>query len=138
MVKPESATSQADSGFWIKSYSSGGEVIKIRYILFTILLVFGALPDLLSLPHVNLVELLGKVGLILVLAYTLYVINEVEKTAKADGLLTKSEKLPIIITEIFSPIIAGAFYYYCWKKQFSIKARQANKYSWIIFGIEFL
>lgn len=112
--------------------------MKTRYIFFTILLVLGTLPDLSRLPHVNLVELLGKVGLILVLVYTLYVINEVEKTVEVNEALTKDEKLPIIITEIFNPIIVGAFYYYCWKKQFPIKARQANKYSWIIFGIQFL
>lgn len=111
--------------------------MKKRYIFFTILVLL-FLSNLASVPYINLVELLGRVGPILILVYTLYVINEVEKTAEADEPLTKSEKLPVIITEIFNPIIAGAFYYYCWKSQFPIKARQANKYSWIIFGIEFL
>lgn len=68
----------------------------------------------------------------------MYVINAVEKTKFHSGGLTRNEKIQVIITEIFNPLIGGTFYYYCWKKDFPKKASQANLYSWIIFGIEIL
>lgn len=101
-----------------------------RYIFFAII----ALPALASL-------LLGRYTrsfYILPLIYTLYLINRVEGEAATDTGLTRNEKLQVIITEIFNPIIAGAFYYYTWKKQFPKKASQANLYSWIIIGIGFM
>ena len=65
-------------------------------------------------------------------------IKEVEKEAKGSNGLTQNEKIQVIITEVLDPVIAGAFYYYCWKNQFPKKARQANLYSFIIVGIELI
>lgn len=73
---------------------------------------------------------------ILPLVWTIYLINQVEKNKFHSGGLTQNEKIQVIITEVFNPLISGAFYYYCWKKEFPKKASQANLYSWIIVGIE--
>lgn len=103
--------------------------MKKRYILF-VLIVILSLPSIL----INNLNLL----IILVLAYTLYFIRRVERTAQQDGELTQSEKIQVIITEILNPLVAGAFYYYCWKNKFPKKASQANLYSWIIVGIDLI
>jgi uncharacterized membrane protein YedE/YeeE len=49
--------------------------------------------------------------------------------------LTTGEKVQIWITTLINPIIAGAIYYYGWKKLLPVKAKQANKISWIAFAI---
>lgn len=69
---------------------------------------------------------------LLVAIYSFYYKSKVIKSAKHDGKLTRSQKVNVIITEILSPVIAGAIYYYGWRKHLPIKAQQANKYSWII------
>ncbi len=70
-------------------------------------------------------------GLAVAYFFRVKVSNEVKK----DGPLDDTEKLIVIVTEILSPILAGAIYYYGWKNKFPKKASQANKYSWIVFLI---
>lgn len=72
------------------------------------------------------------------LIWTIYLINKVARGESTNQRLTKNEKIQVIITEILYPIIAGAFYYYCWKNEFPKKASQANKYSFIIFVVEII
>lgn len=69
------------------------------------------------------------------MVYVLFFISKVEKEGQVGDGLTQKEKTQVIITEIFDPIVAGAFYYYCWKNQFPKKASQANLYSWVIVGV---
>lgn len=59
-------------------------------------------------------------------------LSETTKHPKAD--ITSDEFLHVILPEIFSPVIAGAIFYYSWRKKMPKKASSANKYSWIIFG----
>ncbi len=73
-----------------------------------------------------------------VLAYILYFINKIEKKYKKDGPLVGSEKLQVIVTEALAPILAQSFYYYCWRNELPMKAKQANRYGWIVIGIEIL
>lgn len=70
--------------------------------------------------------------------WTVYLIIKVNKETKKDVPLARDEKIQVIITEIFNPILAGALYYYVWREKFPTKANQANKYSFIIFGLLFL
>ena len=67
--------------------------------------------------------------------YAGYINKRYKSNVPNNSPLTATEKLIVIITEIATPIIAGAIYYYSWKKQTPTKSRQANKYSWIIFGV---
>jgi Na+-transporting methylmalonyl-CoA/oxaloacetate decarboxylase gamma subunit len=69
-----------------------------------------------------------------VLAYSIYFMKSVKKNSSKDSGLTKAEKIKVIASEALNPLIAGAIYYYGWRKQLPQKANQANKYSFIIFG----
>jgi hypothetical protein len=44
----------------------------------------------------------------------------------------------VILTEFFSPIIAGLIYYFGWKKLLSSKAKQAIHYSFIVLGAQLI
>lgn len=70
--------------------------------------------------------------------YAIYFMDKVKHTTKKDAPLKKNEKIIVLITEILSPILSGAAYYYGWKKTFPQKAKQANNYSLIIFLIMLL
>ncbi len=70
---------------------------------------------------------------LIVASYVLYFTNLIESKYKKNGSLTKNEKISVWITVFLQPLLAQAFYYYCWKKEFPIRAAQANKYGWIAF-----
>lgn len=61
--------------------------------------------------------------------------SKVKKNTASDIELSGKEKAQVIITEILNPVVAGAIYYYGWKKVLPKKAKQANKYSFIIVGV---
>lgn len=77
-----------------------------------------------------------NIVILLALIYVLYLIKKVENSTAGNTELTQNEKIQVIITEILNPLVAGAFYYYCWKNRFPKKASQANIYSWVIVGTE--
>ncbi len=77
---------------------------------------------------------MGLVIFIIVLFYSFYLMDKIKERSKKDGSLTRSEKIQIIITEVFNPIVAGAVYYYGWKKTMPKNAKWANRYSWYVFG----
>ena len=67
--------------------------------------------------------------------YSVYYSRKLKETVKdKSSELTSNEILHVVVPEIFSPIIAGAVYFYGWRKDMPRRASQANKYSWIIFG----
>lgn len=104
-----------------------------RYIVFTLIL-------LLNIPFLLAGWLVGNyvnanVIFLLALVYALYLIRKVEVSGQEDTGLTNGEKVQVVVTEIFNPIIAGAFYYYCWKSRFSKKANQANRYSYAVVAV---
>lgn len=105
--------------------------IRKRYIFFTIIVLPGILIYLLAGNYFNITLLI-----LLALAYVLYLIKKVENGIKGNTELTQNEKTQVIITEILNPVVAGAFYYYCWRNKFPKKASQANIYSWAIVGVE--
>lgn len=72
------------------------------------------------------------------LAYVLYLINRIENKSNRDQGLTRGDQVKVIITELLTPIIAGVFYYFCLKDTHPIKAKQALKYNWIVFSIQFV
>ena len=73
-----------------------------------------------------------------VIAYAVYVINQIQKTGRSNEQLTTSEKWKVILTEIFGSVVVWTLYYYSLRKDFPKKASQANKYGWIITGIQIL
>lgn len=105
---------------------------KVFFIIFMALYGLGFLSNLLNGNIIGIVESV-------IFAVSLWVafglINKVIATGQSNDLLTSEEKKKVLITEFFSPIIVGAFYYYSWKKNFPEKAKQANKYSWMIIGV---
>ncbi len=79
---------------------------------------------------------------IIIIIVTLLSIVLMLKTKKtiADGQvseesLTKNEKLYIWIFSILDPVLAGAIFYYGWKKKLPKKAHQANQISMRAFFI---
>ena len=57
---------------------------------------------------------------------------------QVDGDLTKKEKVIIYILCLLNPIFVWTILYYGWKKKLPIKAKKANKISFISFWIEVL
>lgn len=62
----------------------------------------------------------------------------VHKNTKKDAPLTQSEKIQVSITVFLNPILAGLVYYFGWKKKLVIKAREANRLSFIFFAFQLL
>ena len=111
----------------------------MRKVFFAVFMFMYALGLALNL----LVRSIDNVLEISILATSLYfafsLINKVlSSRTDANSQLDSSEKKKVIITEIFSPIIVGAFYYYSWKKSFPLKAKEANRYSWMILLVQLL
>lgn len=50
--------------------------------------------------------------------------------------LQGSEKIIVWVANIINPLIAGFLFYYMWRKSLPNKAKQANRVSFIVFGIE--
>lgn len=102
----------------------------MRYIFFIIL-------ELIYLVNVlsgNYYFLL----LALILVLVLRDIRAVEKALSEDQPLFGRDRWKVLLFEFFEPVVAGAFYYYCWKKRFPKRASQANRYSWLIVGLQVL
>lgn len=119
-----------DISFMILLILGGDSYLKKRYIFLGIIVFISAFRAVLG----NWWTLIYLLPLI----WTPYLISEIEKSKSNSKGLTQNQKIQVIITEIFNPLIAGAFYYYCWKKEFPKKASQANIYSWVIVGIEII
>lgn len=101
----------------------------MRYVFYALLVLL----NISGLMRGNIAAII----FIAVLTLTLYIANKIE-IKKKDGPLQGNDKLFVILTEVFNPVIAGAFYYYIWKKTMPKKASEANKYSFIIVGAEVL
>lgn len=78
--------------------------------------------------------MLLAISFITSLIFSIYYKSKVIEDNSKDSELTSKEKLIVLLTTFLSPVIAGAVYYYGWKKKLPIKARQANKYSWLMVG----
>lgn len=100
----------------------------MRYLFFVIF----ELLYLLSLLAGNIFAVVEMA----LLAVVLYLIRKVEKQNTVDAGLTNQEKYVILATEFLSPVVAGAFFYYCWRRKFPIKANWANRFSWIVVGLK--
>lgn len=50
--------------------------------------------------------------------------------------LEGKERLIVWIANIINPVITGFLFYYMWRKSFPDKAKQANRISFIVFGVE--
>lgn len=100
----------------------------MRYVFFVIVEFLYLLPVISKGSYLNIFWMI-------LLAYVLFLIHKVEKGRNSNSELTRGEKLQVIVTAILMPIVAGAFYYYSWKKRLPKIASQANKYSIISFLI---
>ena len=49
--------------------------------------------------------------------------------------LTNNEKIYISILLLISPLISGAIFYYMWRRTLPVKARWANRMSFVVLGI---
>ncbi|MEI7511078.1 MAG: hypothetical protein WCJ84_02890 [Candidatus Peregrinibacteria bacterium] len=83
------------------------------------------------------------IGTLLLLIFTViaFFYMRKEKNAIPEGQvlqapLTGKEKVIIGCLCIIDPIIAGAVFYYGWKKQMPVKANQANQISLGVFVLE--
>lgn len=101
----------------------------MRYIFYALLVLI----NLSGITHGDIASIVFVANL----TFVMYYINKLEQRKKDQGLIG-NDKLVIILTEVLNPLVAGAFYYYCLKKKLPKTASQANKYSWIIFGIMFV
>lgn len=108
--------------------------MRKRYIFFAIIALL-SLPGLLvniSAGNFFSLDLITFLSLI----YVLYLISKIEKQASTESGLTRNETIQVVITEVLTPLLAGAFYYYTLRNKFPKKANRANLYSWIIIAVE--
>lgn len=75
------------------------------------------------------------IGLLALVTSIVYMLVLKRQSAKEEDGLNVKELPIIVLTEIFSPILAGAVYYYGWRHQFPRKAHQANQISLAILII---
>lgn len=107
----------------------------MRTIFFVIFMIIAASGAFFSFTDGDYLYFVLNIAGLAGLYFTNDLINKILRGSGNNSSLTESEKTRVIITEITSPLIAGAFYYYGLKNKFPKKASEANKYSWIIFGI---
>lgn len=98
----------------------------MRYLFFGIFEIYYLYSFLFQQSYIGLYAAV-------ILAFVFFLVHKTEKTKNSTSELTSGEKVQVIITELLLPIIAGAFYYYCWKNKLPKKASQANKYSILTF-----
>ncbi len=72
------------------------------------------------------------------LFFTLSAFFLLSKIKKQNGVLNRGQKAWAIVTMIFSPVLAGAIYYYSLKKIYPTTAKWLNQASFVILGIELL
>jgi len=75
---------------------------------------------------------------VVVLAITIYLMIKEKKNIaqgqSSDDQLTGKQKIITWVLCFLNPIIAGAVFYYGWRKQLPVKAKQANQISlWAFF-----
>ena len=75
---------------------------------------------------------------IVALVFIIWYMNRIKKLNLKDELLSRNEKIIVMVSEIFSPLVGGAIYYFGWRNFYPKKAVQAKNYSVIIFIISFL
>ncbi|QQG40851.1 MAG: hypothetical protein HYV37_00825 [Candidatus Levyibacteriota bacterium] len=107
----------------------------MRTIFFIIFMIIAASGAFFSFTDGDYLYLALNVAGLVGLWFTNDSINKILRGSGNSSSLTESEKTRVMITEITTPVIAGAFYYYSLKNKFPKKASEANKYSWIIFAI---
>ena len=104
---------------------------KVLYYLIQLLSLFFLVKSIISQ---DIFSAFQSTFQIIALYYTYTFINKVLDGHGSDE-LNSDEKKTVLLTTFFNPLVAGAFYYYCLKKQFPKKASQANKWSWVMFGL---
>ncbi len=81
----------------------------------------------------RIIIIVGFVGTIIYLVKMRRSVPEGEVTSES---LSKKEKIMVWIFCFLNPILAGAVFYYGWKRKLPIKAKEANKISIGAFSIE--
>lgn len=79
--------------------------------------------------------LLGLGAFITSIVFMIRVKSKIVSGQISQEALTKKEKTIIWVLCLLNPLIAGAVFYYGWKKLLPKKAKQANTISFAAFGI---
>ncbi len=86
----------------------------------------------------TITNLIGTIILIITLVYMMKERQRVPEGQTVQDLLTVKEKISMWILCLLNPLIAGAVFYYGWKKRLPVKAKQANGISLWAFLLELL
>jgi hypothetical protein len=108
----------------------------MRKVVFGIFMALYAIAIVSGLLNRDVVSVIVTAVMALDLWYAFRLINQVLLKEGDTAPLTHAEKVTVLLTEFLNPIFAGAFYYYSWRKKFPNKASQANKYSFLLFGLQ--
>lgn len=73
--------------------------------------------------------------IIILCAYSYFLMNRAVKNSTADAPLTTGEKIQVILLLIFNTLPSWFIFYLGWKKKLPVKAKQVNKYLFVIIGI---
>lgn len=76
-------------------------------------------------------------GLLSTIAFIIAIVLMVKEREKippgqvSQDVLTLKQKITIWFICFFNPFVAGAIFYYGWKGKFPVKAKSANRLSWL-------
>ena len=76
-------------------------------------MIIAALGAIVSFTEQDYLYVVLNVAGLVGLWFTNDLVNKILRGSTNNSSLTESEKIRVIITEISTPVIAGAFYYYC-------------------------
>lgn len=68
---------------------------------------------------------------ILVVIFAVKTESRVSENQISQESLTRNEKISVWLFSFLDPLVAGAVFYYWWRKKLPMKAKQANKISWL-------
>ncbi|CAN5706034.1 hypothetical protein BH11PAT2_BH11PAT2_06050 [soil metagenome] len=84
---------------------------------------------------------MSDLTLLALLVWCVLLMTNKRKQAKANPsesnrTLTRGERMQVWIICVLQPLWAGFIFYYGWRRPLPVMAKQANRISWIAFGIE--
>ncbi|MBI5018857.1 hypothetical protein HZB58_01125 [Candidatus Gottesmanbacteria bacterium] len=73
--------------------------------------------------------------IIFLCAYSFFLMNRAIKNSSPDAPLSTGEKIQVILLLIFNTLPSWLIFHLGWKKSLPVKAKQVNKYLFVIIGV---
>lgn len=73
--------------------------------------------------------------IIILCAYSFFIMNRAIKNSSPDAQLSTAEKIQVILLLIFNTLPSWLIFHLGWKKKLPVKAKQVTKYLFVIIGV---